>query len=102
MTSEAAIARDTRHPLARFWHGSTGPVLIIIAAILLISYAASVLKNKQMIRSAAPEIAGADLIRASGHAHLPHLPAPHQVLAELWRTVIETTITSKRSLVYHS
>ena len=102
MTSEAAIAREARHPLARFWHGSTGPVLIIIAAILLIWYAAAVWLNAPMIRSAAPEIAGADLIRASWQADRPLLPAPHQVLAELWRTVIETTITSKRSLVYHS
>jgi NitT/TauT family transport system permease protein len=102
MTSEAAIAREARHPLARFWRGSTGPVLIIIAAILLIWYAAAVWLNAPMIRSAAPEIAGADLIRASWQADRPLLPAPHQVLAELWRTVIETSITSKRSLVYHS
>jgi NitT/TauT family transport system permease protein len=30
------------------------------------------------------------------------LPAPHQVLAELWKTVAATAITSKRSLLYHS
>jgi NitT/TauT family transport system permease protein len=102
MISEAATARDARHSLARFWHGSTGPVLIIIAAILLIWYAAAVWLNAPMIRSAAPGIAGADLIRASWQADRPLLPAPHQVLAELWRTVIETSITSKRSLVYHS
>jgi NitT/TauT family transport system permease protein len=102
MTSEAAIARDARRPLGRLWHGSTGPVLFIIAAILLIWYAAAVWLNAPMIRSAAPGIAGVDLIRASWQAERPLLPAPHQVLAELWRTVIETSVTSKRSLVYHS
>tara|TARA_R110002049_G_scaffold44333_3_gene129835 strand:- start:70675 stop:71505 length:831 start_codon:yes stop_codon:yes gene_type:complete len=32
----------------------------------------------------------------------PKLPAPHQVAIELWQTVAEKKITSKRSLVYHS
>ena len=32
----------------------------------------------------------------------PVLPAPHQVVAELWKTVVDTAITSKRSLVYHA
>jgi NitT/TauT family transport system permease protein len=31
----------------------------------------------------------------------PVLPAPHQVLAELKKTVLDTAPTSKRSLVYH-
>lgn len=30
------------------------------------------------------------------------LPAPHQIVAELHKTVFETSITSVRSLVYHS
>ena len=32
----------------------------------------------------------------------PTLPAPHQIVAELDRTVLETDPTSKRSLVYHA
>lgn len=32
----------------------------------------------------------------------PVLPAPHQIIAELWDTVIDKPITSKRSLVYHA
>ncbi|NNF71660.1 MAG: ABC transporter permease [Rhodobacteraceae bacterium] len=31
----------------------------------------------------------------------PQLPAPHQVVAELWDTTVAKRITSKRSLVYH-
>jgi NitT/TauT family transport system permease protein len=31
----------------------------------------------------------------------PQLPAPHQVVAELWKTTVDTRLTSKRSLVYH-
>ena len=32
----------------------------------------------------------------------PKLPAPHQIVEELWKTTFEKKITSKRSLVYHS
>ena len=32
----------------------------------------------------------------------PKLPAPHQIVEELWKTTFEKNITSKRSLVYHS
>ena len=32
----------------------------------------------------------------------PKLPAPHQIAAELYKLVIETPPTSKRSLVYHA
>jgi NitT/TauT family transport system permease protein len=32
----------------------------------------------------------------------PVLPSPHQVLAEFWKTTVETAPTSKRSLLYHA
>ncbi|WP_371157285.1 ABC transporter permease [Jannaschia sp. 2305UL9-9] len=32
----------------------------------------------------------------------PRLPAPHQVVAELWDTTVGKKITSKRSLVFHA
>ncbi len=32
----------------------------------------------------------------------PILPAPHQIVAELWDTTINKAVTSKRSLVYHA
>lgn len=31
----------------------------------------------------------------------PRLPSPHQVAAEMWTTIFDTRITSRRSLVYH-
>jgi len=31
----------------------------------------------------------------------PLLPAPHQIVAEFWKTTVEQAVTSKRSLVYH-
>jgi NitT/TauT family transport system permease protein len=32
----------------------------------------------------------------------PRLPAPHQVVAELWQTTVEQRVTSRRSLVFHA
>ncbi len=32
----------------------------------------------------------------------PVLPSPHQVVAEFWKTTVETAPTSKRSLLYHA
>ena len=32
----------------------------------------------------------------------PELPAPHQIVAELYKLVLATPPTSKRSLVYHA
>jgi NitT/TauT family transport system permease protein len=32
----------------------------------------------------------------------PRLPAPHQVVRELWKTTVMKKVTSKRSLVYHA
>jgi NitT/TauT family transport system permease protein len=43
-----------------------------------------------------------DVARGTMLAERPVLPAPHQVAAELWKTVVETRPTSARSLLYHS
>lgn len=32
----------------------------------------------------------------------PKLPAPHQVISEMWETTFNKNVTSKRSLVYHA
>jgi NitT/TauT family transport system permease protein len=42
-----------------------------------------------------------DLIADSLNMERPKLPAPHQVISELYRLVLATAPTSKRSLVYH-
>ena len=32
----------------------------------------------------------------------PILPAPYQILSEIWQTTVKKKVTSKRSLIYHS
>ncbi|BCH58659.1 ABC transporter permease [Agrobacterium vitis] len=47
-------------------------------------------------------ITTAQVIEQTFNQERPVLPAPHQIIAELWDTVIDKPITSKRSLVYHA
>jgi NitT/TauT family transport system permease protein len=43
-----------------------------------------------------------DLVRETLAQERPLLPAPHQILIEMKKTIIDKKITSKRSLVFHS
>jgi NitT/TauT family transport system permease protein len=42
-----------------------------------------------------------ELAQAAWALDRPVLPAPHAVVAELWRATVETRVTSPRSLVFH-
>jgi NitT/TauT family transport system permease protein len=99
------------------------PILMVIAALLALWYAAVPVMNiKETVTQL--ERGGAQVTppsaqerRDAGHFALvaknsfaipatfaqdrPRLPAPHQVAAELWDSVVAKKITSKRSLVYH-
>lgn len=99
-------------------------VLTVLAAIVAFWYAACVPMNIKGVLDAA-ERAGAEVmpatskerrdlsslglvvgngfaISATWEQDRPRLPAPHQVISELWKTTVMKKITSKRSLVYHA
>lgn len=99
-------------------------VLTVLAAIVAFWYAACVPMNIKGVLDAA-ERAGAEVIPATSKERRdlsslglvvgngfaigatweqdrPRLPAPHQVISELWKTTVMKKITSKRSLVYHA
>lgn len=82
------------------------PVLTVLAALVLVWYAAVVFLNAPFERDTAARagttIGFADLVRNTMTQARPVLPAPHQVMAELWDTVVDKPVTSKRSLVYHA
>ncbi|MCO5732112.1 ABC transporter permease [Rhizobium sp. SSA_523] len=82
------------------------PVLTVIAAILLIWHVFVVYLNAPFVRDQAAR-AGETLtlgqvVERSFVQERPVLPAPHQILAELWDTTVAKPVTSKRSLVYHA
>jgi NitT/TauT family transport system permease protein len=83
-----------------------GPVLLILLALILVWYGAAipmngswqVRLNEQAGLSAVPV---QTFMLQTWAQEKPLLPVPHQVLAEVWKTTMETAITSKKSLIYH-
>ena len=96
-----------RHrPLARLMDGQTGPVLVVVAAILMAWYVGAIVLNApwqiDMFERQGVVWSNADLVRDTLAQERPVLPAPHQIVAEMKKTILDTRITSKRSLVFHS
>jgi NitT/TauT family transport system permease protein len=107
MTTEALSAIAVRRrPIARLMAGQTGPVLVVVAAIIVLWYGGAVWLNTpwqiDVFERGGIAWTNADLVRATMAQDRPILPAPHQIVAEMQKTILETPITSKRSLVYHS
>ncbi len=81
------------------------PILTVLAAIVVLWYGAAVAMNSQWTRDqaarAGTEPTFTELVADTWSQERPLLPAPHQVVVELWKTTVDKKITSKRSLVYH-
>jgi NitT/TauT family transport system permease protein len=77
----------------------------VVAAIVMIWYAAAVWLNAPWARDQAARagvtITTGELVRQTMAQDRPVLPAPHQVAAELWRTTALQRVDSRRSLVWH-
>ncbi|MCF1466554.1 ABC transporter permease [Agrobacterium vitis] len=82
------------------------PILTVILAILIIWHVFVVILNAPFVRDqaarAGEEVTTTQIIEQTFSQERPVLPAPHQIIAELWDTTIDKPITSKRSLVYHA
>ncbi len=81
------------------------PIVTVVTAFLVIWYGAAVWLNAQwtydQAARAGVEVGLSDILADAWVQDRPVLPAPHQVGIELYDTVINKNITSKRSLVYH-
>ncbi len=82
-------------------------ISVIVIAILLIWYLAAIQLNSSFQRelferAGQSNVSVAEFIGATYSQERPVLPAPHQVISEIWQTTVEKKITSKRSLIYHS
>jgi NitT/TauT family transport system permease protein len=105
MTSSSfATARPAQirlHPAIQ----RSAPVIVIVAALIVIWYVAAVLMNLSLVRGAFERedtpYTTAELIAGTMNAERPLLPAPHQVIATFAEDVFGWPITSPRSLVYH-
>jgi NitT/TauT family transport system permease protein len=87
--------------------GRVIPVIAIVAVILVLWYALAVVLNwpqvRTMLSNTNPTPPTTSQILAGTWAmQRPVLPAPHQVVADFWKTTFALSPTSKRSLVYHA
>ena len=82
------------------------PVTVVLSAFVVFWYAAVVWMNAPWARDQAQrantELTFLQLVANTMAQERPVLPAPHQVIAELWDTTVNKPVTSKRSLIYHA
>lgn len=93
--------------MQRLTEGKTGPVLIVLTAIVLFWYVMAVVMNApwQETLNGRAELTNVPLIEFAQQTWAqdkPVLPAPHQVFAEIWTATVGTDIGSRRSLAYHA
>ena len=90
----------------RWTHERAWPVVAVVLVILAAWYVAAFLMNAPFERDQAArrgeEIGFHELLPLTMSQKRPVTPAPHQVAVELYDTVIDKPVTSKRSLVYHA
>lgn len=89
------------------WLTRVGPVVSVLLALLIVWYLAAVMLNgpferDQNARNGVENPTGISWVNAVLNQPRPVLPAPHQVMQELYATTVQKKITSKRSLVHHS
>jgi NitT/TauT family transport system permease protein len=107
MSDTALTAPRSTNPFAGLMSGTLGPVLVVVLAIFAIWYVAAVALNtpfqQDMYKRAnQTDVPMSQLVTDTLAQERPVLPAPHQVIVEIWNTTVEKKITSKRSLIYHS
>ena len=107
MSDTALTVPRSTNPFAGLMSGTLGPVLVVVLAIFAIWYIAAVALNTPFQqdmyeRANQTDVPMSQLVRDTLAQERPVLPAPHQVIVEIWNTTVEKKITSKRSLIYHS
>jgi NitT/TauT family transport system permease protein len=91
--------------LERLAAGKALPVMAVTLVIVAIWYVAAFFMNLQLqedaFANAGVKATLPALVAGTMNEERPRLPAPHQIVAELDKTVLEMAPSSKRSLVYH-
>lgn len=81
------------------------PILTVLAGIVALWYAGAVWMNSQWTLDQAERrgetVTFSEILTDTMQQDRAILPAPHQVVVELWDTTVNKKITSKRSLVFH-
>ncbi|HET8726805.1 MAG TPA: ABC transporter permease [Alphaproteobacteria bacterium] len=93
--------------MSRLRDGRALPVLIVLAALVAVWYAAAVWLNapraiEQLGRDDVTAPSFGQIVVAAWSMERPVLPTPGQIAADVWDGTVGTKITSKRSLIYHA
>ena len=91
----------------RLMSGRAGPVAVIVLAIFVVWYLGAVILNTPFQRDTykradRADVPFAQLVTDTLNQDRPVLPAPHQVVEEIYKTTVLKKITSKRSLIHHA
>lgn len=106
MTDTAADGAPTRL-LRRAAAGNALPIATVVACLLLAWYAGTMAMNASLVtdryeRTGHDEWTMVEVIGETMALDRPLLPAPHQIAADLRKSVFTVNVTSPRSLVYHA
>ena len=86
--------------------GRVLPVVTVVAVIVAAWYLLAIVLNytrvSEQLAEANPDYSLGELIKGTWSMERPVLPAPDQIVTDLWNSTIGLKITSKRSLVYHA
>lgn len=106
-----AAAGRTVHRVGAGWlkraaDGRVLPVMTVVGVVVLLWYGFAVKLNAPLVTDAYRRNGVAwtteQLVRDSWAMERPILPAPHQIVAELKKTVLDVPVSSRRSLLYHT
>lgn len=97
----AAPAIAAKAPPAR--EGTAIPVMVVCLAILVVWYLAAIPMN-WVVTGPKAEAAGggiANILAFSWNEARPVIPAPHQIVVELWKSLFQVAPWKPKSLIYH-
>jgi NitT/TauT family transport system permease protein len=101
----AAPVATGRGPIGEAWL-RTGPVLVVLAVVLVLWYGAAIALNApqtiERVLSQQPSWNAMDLVRHTLSMDRPVLPAPHQIARDLLDSIFGWPIDSPRNLLLHA
>ena len=98
--SEAALVlpRARRRRLA---DGPALPVIVVCGGFVLLWYLGAVWLNAGIVEQRSPGLDPLGFAKAAWSLDRPLLPAPHQILAEIWSSIVGPKFGSPRNLLTH-
>jgi NitT/TauT family transport system permease protein len=104
MTSSALAL--PRPAWATNWIAERGPVVVVIAVLIVGWYLAAFFMNAPLVRDAFErnevKYTFSDLLAGTMDAERPIVPAPHQVAENFFDSIFDYPLNSPRSLAYHA